>query len=132
MLTRILAAMVVCCVPAPLRLSAQSPRPVHDRVLQRQLESTIRGFGGTVGVYARQLSTGRWAGIDADTVFPTASMIKVPILIATFDAIHRGALRYDTTLTFLDSLRYDTTGDLVAKLRDSAQVPLDQMILMMI
>ncbi|MGB7212794.1 MAG: serine hydrolase [Gemmatimonadales bacterium] len=132
MLTRMLVIMAICCAPVPLRLSAQSLRPVHDRVLQRQLESVVRGFGGTVGIYARQLTTGRWAGIDADTVFPTASMIKVPILINTFDAIRRGVLRYDTTLTFEDSLRYDTTEDLVAKLRDSARVPLDQMILMMI
>jgi beta-lactamase class A len=132
MKTRVLVAMAICCAPASVRLSAQAPRPVHDRVLQRQLEATVRGFGGTVGVYVRHLGTGRWAGIDADTVFPTASMIKVPILVATFDAIHRGALRYDTTLTFQDSLRYDTTEDLVAKLRDSARVPLDQMILMMI
>lgn len=132
MMTRVLVAMAICCAPASVRLSAQALRPVHDRVLQRQLEAAVRGFGGTVGVYARQLRTGRWAAIDADTVFPTASMVKVPILIATFDAIRRGALRYDTTLTFVDSLRYDTTGDLVAKLRDSARVPLDQMILMMI
>lgn len=132
MLTRIFVAIVLCSTAASLRLSAQSPRPVHDRILQRQLESAVKGFGGTVGVYVRHLGTGHWAGIDADTVFPTASMIKVPILIATFDAIHRGALRYDTTLTFQDSLRYDTTEDLVAKLRDSARVPLDQMILMMI
>ena len=132
MVTRLILAIGLCCASPSLRLCAQVPRPIRDRVLQRQLESVVKGFGGTVGVYARQLSTGRWAGIDADTVFPTASMIKVPILIATFDAIHRGALRYDTTLVFDDSLRYDTTGDLVAKLRDSARVPLDQMILMMI
>ncbi|HEU4763580.1 MAG TPA: serine hydrolase, partial [Gemmatimonadales bacterium] len=128
--TLIIAGWCVAALGAPL--AAQAPRPVHDLVLQRELERAVAGADGTVGVYVRNLRTGRWAGIRQDSLFPTASMIKVPILIATWDAIARGALRYDTVLTFADSLRYDPDEDLFAKLRDSAKVPLDQAILMMI
>lgn len=125
------AAALISCVAAS-SIAAQVRRSDHDLPLQHELESAVQGFDGTVGVYARQLRTGRWAGINADSLFPTASMIKVPILVATYDAINRGALRYDTTLTFADSLRYDPDGDLMAKLRDSSKVPLDQVILTMI
>ena len=89
MLRRTLAVVLALGVSAgpPLRLSAQST----DARLQRALDSLTTGFHGTVGIYVRHLKSGRTAGVNADSVFPTASMIKVPILIATFDAMERGA-----------------------------------------
>ena len=79
----------------------------------------------------RHLRTGRAAALRADELFPTASMIKVPLLVGVYDANARGALRIDTTLTFRDSLVYPGD-DLVAKLRDSSRVPLTKVALHMI
>ena len=129
---RSLLTLIVLGAVAVSPLAAQARHGTHDLVLERQLKSVLKGFEGTIGLYVRNLRTGRWAAIDADTLFPTASMIKVPILVATYDAIDRGALKYDSVLIFRDSLRYDPEGDLMAKLRDSSKVPLDQVILMMI
>ena len=121
-------ALLGLCLAAPLAAQA---RDRHDLVLQRQLEALVQGFHGDVGIYARHLPSGRWAGINADSVFPTASMIKVPILVATFDAMERGDLDFRQQLTYTDSLAYDPE-DLLAKFRDSTTVPLSTLTLLMI
>ena len=123
-----LAVLLALLAAAPAL--AQAPART-DSVLQARLEQAAAGFEGTVGVYVRHLPSGREAAIRADELFPTASMIKVPILVATFDAIERGALAFDQKLTYLDSLDYDEE-DLVAGLADSTSVSLAQMTLMMI
>ena len=113
------------------RLSAQAPQRL-DPSLQRQLAAAVRGFDGKVGIYVRNLRTGRYAAIDADSAFPTASMIKVPILIATFDAIDQGRLQYTQQLIYTDSLAYRDEDELGYQLRDSAKVRLAWVEMMML
>ena len=132
MLRRLLPLLFCAALP----LSAQTRRaPIHPRldpILQRQLESAVRGFDGKVGIYVRNLRTGRYAAIAADSAFPTASMIKVPILIATFDAIQQGRLAYTQQLTYTDSLAYVDEDELGYQLKDSAKVRLSWVEMMML
>lgn len=107
------------------------PRERADARLQAQLNALVKGFGGDVGIYVRHLRSGRSAMIRPDDVFPTASMIKVPILLGTFDAMARGQFPYDTTLTFRDSLIY-SRDDLSGNLRDSTKVPLAKVAMLML
>jgi len=102
-----------------------------DPVLQQKLEAAIAGFDGTVGVYVHHLGTGQWAAIRADELFPTASMIKLPILVALFDAVQRGTFPFDTVLTYRDSLLYEGE-DILGSFRDSSAIPLSQVALLMI
>ena len=103
----------------------------RDPALERKLAELTRGFGGDVGIYVRHLRSGRAAALRADELFPTASMIKVPLLVGVYDANARGKLRIDTTVTFRDSLVYPGD-DLIAKLRDSSRVLLSKVALHMI
>lgn len=89
----------------------------------------MKGFKGEVGVYIRNLRTNRTVEINADTLFPTASMIKVPILCGVFDKLEKGELAYDQVLTYRDSLHYDD--GVVGSLRDSAQIPLSYVLMLM-
>ena len=82
-------ASFIATLAAPALGAQARERP--DRGLQRQLDSLVQGFRGTVGIYVRHLPSGRTAQVNADSVFPTASMIKVPILLGTFDALESGA-----------------------------------------
>ncbi len=115
-------------------MAAQShwPAVTRDAVLEAELSRLAAELQGDVGIYVRHLKSGRGAAIRADELFPTASLIKVPILVTLFDRINAGALRFDTTLTWTDSLRYNGEDDLFDKLRDSVKVPLSQAALMMI
>ncbi len=100
-----------------------------DKELTRQVAQAIKGFKGEVGVYIQNLRTKRTVEINADTLFPTASMIKVPILCGVFDKLEKGELKYDQILTYRDSLHYDD--GVVGSLRDSAQIPLSYVLMLM-
>jgi beta-lactamase class A len=121
----------LCLAAAPLHAQASHPDERPDRGLQRELEQAVAGFHGKIGVYVRNLRTGRTAAINADSVFPTASMIKVPILIATFDAIQRGALHFNDSLTYRDSLLYPG-GDILGMAKDSSAIDLSRVIMLMV
>lgn len=125
---RLLAALLLVAAP----LAAQWPAVSRDAELERQLAALAAEVDGEVGIYVRHLGTGRGAMIRADELFPTASMIKVPILLATFDLLDRGVVRFDSALVWEDSLRYGGEDDLFDKLQDGAKVPLGQIIQAMI
>jgi beta-lactamase class A len=101
----------------------------HDKKLQSKIELASKGFNGTVGVYVQNVKTGRWAGINADSLFPTASMIKVPIMLGVFDLIERKILTYDQELLYRDTLKYDN--GLVGSLKDSTVITLSETIFLM-
>jgi beta-lactamase class A len=58
-----------------------------------------RRFSGTLGVAARNLKTGAELFVNADEVFPTASMVKLGILIELFRQAEAGHLELDEMLT---------------------------------
>ena len=116
---------------------AQSMHPAwpalkSDAALERDLRALAAQVRGDVGIYVRNLRTGRGVSIRADEVFPTASMIKVPIMIAVHDAVSRGQLHYADTLVWRDSLRYSGEDDLFNHLRDSSRVALPMVQLLSI
>ena len=101
-----------------------------DPVLQQKLETVLRGFKGDAGVFVRNLRTGQMAMINADTLFPTASMIKVPILCGIFDKLKKGELNYAQELLYRDSLKYDD--GVTGSFRDSAKIALSEVVMLMI
>lgn len=128
---RLLGALIICSLLPGLSgtlhgQSRRSPWPAlkPDAVLERQLRVLAAQVRGDVGIYVRHLRTGRGVAISADEVYPTASMIKVPIMIGVHDAIARGQLHYTDTLVWRDSLRYNGEDDLLNHLRDSSRLAL--------
>ena len=131
-MTRYLFALLLL-VPVA-NAPAQWPALKRDARLEAELAKLASGVDGDVGIYVRHLKTGRGAMIRADEVFPTASMIKVPILLTTFQRINDGVLKYDSVLVWQDSLRYGDPDDmgLFDNMRAGSKVPLNQATLMMI
>ncbi|MEL6443508.1 MAG: serine hydrolase [Bacteroidota bacterium] len=125
MRTLLLALILLVTLPA----QAQPASP--DSPLQAAVEAAVDGFEGVVGVYVEHLPSGRSAALRPDELFPTASMVKVPILVATFQRIDDGDLDYGADLVFRDSLRYSEY-DLFGDLRDGAEVPLHQAVELML
>jgi beta-lactamase class A len=72
----------------------------RDRAtLDRELERIRQRFSGKLALAAKNLATGEEARIDADVVFPTASTIKVPILVEVFHLVETGEARLDERIT---------------------------------
>ena len=101
----------------------------NDVKLEKALRTALADFQGEVGVYVRNLRTGKTVAINADTLFPTASTVKIPIQCGLFDKIHRGDLIYDQPLIYKDSLHYDD--GIVGSLRDGATISLSKVIMLM-
>ena len=104
--------------------------PGVDHKLVNSLEKAMAGFKGDVGIYVKNLKTNKIAAINADSIFPTASMVKIPIMIGVFDKINRGELKFGQTLTYRDSLKYDD--GVVGSFRDSTKISMSKVIHLMI
>jgi len=102
-----------------------------NKKLQQSLETLTTGFKGDVGIYVKDLHTGKIASINADSIFPTASMVKVPILIGIMDKLNKGELKYHQELTYKDSLLY-AGSDLLASLKNNEKVELSKVIMLML
>ncbi len=55
---------------------------------------------GIVGVYARDLESGEEIGYNADQVFPTASVMKIPILYELYRQAETGKVNLTERMTF--------------------------------
>jgi len=100
-----------------------------DAKLTQKLTEALRGFRGDVGVYVHHLKTGKTVAINADTTFPTASTIKIPIMIGLFDQIQQGKISYQQEVVYRDSLHYDD--GIVGSLKDGAKLPLSEVVMLM-
>ncbi|HVG12358.1 MAG TPA: serine hydrolase, partial [Flavisolibacter sp.] len=102
----------------------------RDRALQSSVEKLLAGFNGTVGVYVKNLKNGKTVAVYSDTVFPTASMVKIPILVGIMDKMERGPLTYHQSLTYRDSLLYEGV-DILGSFRDSERIELSKVLMLM-
>jgi beta-lactamase class A len=112
-----------------LLMASCAPRETPS--LERQLQEKIDSFHGDVGVYVKHLGTGETFLYNADSVFPTASMVKVPITIGVFDKIEKGELDYHEQLTYKDSLLYEGE-DILGSFRDGESISLAKVLMLMI
>lgn len=99
--------------------------------LQKQIEQLITGFNGDIGVYVKSLKTNKIVALNADTVFPTASMIKIPILIGVMDKIDKGDLQYHQNLIYKDSLLYAGV-DILGSFKNNEQIELSKVMMLML
>jgi beta-lactamase class A len=101
------AALSGCAAGTPA--AAQPPGPAgpggtaraDTAALHRTLDSLARAHHGTVGYAVHNLDTGERLELRGDETFPTASLIKVPILVTVFDLVERGELSLSDPLTIL-------------------------------
>jgi beta-lactamase class A len=128
-----LPLLALLLTSAPLR--AQDAPPLRtDPVLAATLDSLARGFRGTVGIYVRHLPTGAGAAMNEDSLFPTASLVKVPILLALYDQVEQGRLDLDARVAYPDTLtyRYTEATDVVGYMAAGDTLPLRELAFLML
>ena len=108
-----------------------SQRIKTDARLKKEVEKLLPGFNGQVGVYIKNLRTNKIVSINADTIFPTASMVKIPILIGIMDKISKGELQYHQTLTYKDSLLYAGV-DILGSFKNNEKIELSKVMMLML
>jgi beta-lactamase class A len=100
----ILLAGVVACAASSARHSQPGRlSPVHadTAALRRTLDSIADAHHGVVGYSVIDLETGARINRRGDETFPTASLIKVSILVTVYDLVAKGQISLDDPLTVL-------------------------------
>jgi beta-lactamase class A len=79
-------------------------------VLRSRLEALVASHAGVVGVSVRDLGTGQGLSIRGHEPFPSASLIKVAVLVALLDEVARGRLGLDERSTLIARDRVGGSG----------------------
>jgi beta-lactamase class A len=81
--------------------------------LRAQLKSLMAQYSSlSPGMFFIDVETGNYVDINGDKVFPAASTIKLPILVAFFEAVDSGRIKLDETLEVKRSLIASGSGNL--------------------
>lgn len=119
--------LFICLLIGCIQSNAQKT----DKKLQQQIETLIQGFRGDIGVYVHDLKKNKIAAVHADTVFPTASMVKVPIMIGVMDKISKKELDYHQSLIYKDSLLYEGV-DILGSFKNNEKIDLSKVMMLML
>jgi beta-lactamase class A len=103
----------------------------NDAKLERMLRSEIKGFQGDIGIFVQHFKKNKAVDIQADSIFPTASIVKVPILVGVFDKINLGQLKLNAPYIY-DAKRVYGGSGLMQFYKDSAQTDLSTMVSLML
>lgn len=106
----LLAPTLACAQPA-----ATTPKPAalfhaDTAVLRRTLDSLAGSHRGIVGYSIIDVENGARISLRGDEKFPTASLIKVPILVTVHDLVRRGMLSLDDPISMLKIDQVPGTG----------------------
>ncbi len=98
----LLAGVVACAATAGHSTAGRVPIVRADTAaLRHTLDSIADAHHGVVGYSIIDLETGSRISRRGDETFPTASLIKVSILVTVYDLVARGQLSLDDPLTVL-------------------------------
>jgi beta-lactamase class A len=98
------------------------------------LERVVASHSGRMGISARNLDTGETFEINAETAFPTASTIKLPVMVA---AMNRLGQPESPVPDYYKTMRYDagtSTGGsgIIQNFRDGSRIEFKELIHLMI
>jgi beta-lactamase class A len=122
---RIFLLLICCCCFS----IAEAQK--NDPVLEKQLQALIAGFKGDIGIYVHNLKNHRQVAIQADTIFPTASIVKIPILTGIMRKIEDGQLTYHQPLVYKDSLLYEGE-DILGSFKNNEKIELSKVLMLML
>jgi beta-lactamase class A len=80
------AGVAPTSIPTLRRWDPSAAGVIADAGLVRRLDQALAGVDGHVSVAVKDLASGRGAVLDGDRELPAASLYKLPILFAVFEA----------------------------------------------
>ena len=100
--------------------------------LAENVDSAIKGFQGTVSIFAKNLDSGKTFERRPDEKVRTASTIKLAILAATFQAVEQGKVKWTDLSTLHDSDKVTGSGVLGNEFSDGDRLSLADLVHLMI
>ncbi len=88
----------------------ESDNVVDKYELEKRILNLSKEFDGKIGLYAKNLKTDEVISVNADSLFPTASVIKLPILIALFKKFKSNEITPESLIVIKDSTKVGGAG----------------------
>ncbi len=123
---RRLSILMLCWLVA-IELHAQQ----KDQKLEKILVNVVKEFRGDVGIYVHHFKKNKIVSIHADSIFPTASLVKLPLLVGIFQKVDQGQLALQTTYQYRTERTYGGSG-LMQFFKDSVDLDLSTMVSLML
>ena len=123
--------VIVCFLFSATLYKDAAAQTRTDSKLEKKITDLVKGFHGDVGVYVKNLRTGKVSIFQADTIFPTASMVKIPIMVGMMDKIEKGELGYHQELIYKDSLLY-AGSDMLGSYKSGEKIEVGKAMLLML
>jgi beta-lactamase class A len=114
----------------PLFFNARAQKTDQD--LQKKIQDLVQGFHGVAGIYVHDLKKDRIAFYQPDSIFPTASVVKIPILIGIMNKIQHQELAFHQVLIYKDTMNYDPGEDVLASFKPEVKIQLSVLMLLSI
>jgi beta-lactamase class A len=119
----LIAAAVL--LAAPMLLPAQTQQGAFTRAdtssLHKRLDSLARAHHGQLAYTVHNIDTGERFELRGDEPFPTASLIKVPILVTLFDLVQKGSISLDDPIRVLKIDKVPGSG-MLQNLHDNIEI----------
>jgi beta-lactamase class A len=116
-------ALTVC-------LFVPTSAPADD--LEARIAPLVKAHQGNVAVAIKHLKTGEQFCLNADEAMPTASLIKLPIMVETYWQVADGKVKLDKTLTLAAEDKVTGSGILTPHFSVGATFPLRDAVRLMI
>jgi beta-lactamase class A len=113
-----------------LMLTTAIAQPNQTRLLS-EIQRLEREYGGHLGVMAKNLRTGEVVQYNAAERFPTASLIKLPVMVAYYQLVYDGKLDPKSTVTLTAADKKVGSG-VLERLADGATITLQDAVNLMI
>ena len=98
--------------------------PAGAADLDSRIEPLVKAHKGTVAVAVKHLKTGEEFYLNADEAMPTASLIKLPIMVEAYWQAAENKVKLDKPLTLRKEDKVPGSGILTSHFSDGATFPL--------
>ena len=106
--------------------------PAGAADLDARIEPLLKAHKGTVAVAVKHLKTGEEFYLNADEPMPTASLIKLPIMVEAYWQAAENKVKLDKPLTLRKEDKVPGSGILTSHFSDGATFPLRDAVRLMI
>lgn len=113
-----------------LHLSFEKSYAQEQNAFAIQMHELEKSFGGRMGIMAKNLRTGAVLAYAAEEKFPTASLIKVPIMVEYFYQVSEGKIQPTQKMTLGDANKWGGSGLLQYCSGTTEQQLIDAVLLM--
>lgn len=108
----------------PVNTKNPKMAPLNETGRFTKLETKLKDLGAQYpsihpSVYVWDYDSGKYADVNADEIFATASIIKLPVLVRLFESIELGQLSLEDKMTLTNPYRAEGSGGLQYKAENS-------------